>query len=113
MSGTMGGYEQYIFFILLGQRRTNMLAQRRADEQTYVGPTLNANVVPTYSVLLTQRWPNVAMLSGHGDSNAFAKYFCDIYNPGKDTSYDSNFFTTVENSYSDPKHAHSLNTCVR
>ena len=46
----------------------------------------------------------------HGDSNAFAKYFCDIYNPGEDTSYDSDFFMTVENSYSDLKHAHSLST---
>ena len=46
----------------------------------------------------------------HGNSNAFAKYFCDIYNPGEDTSYDSDFFTTVEKSYSDLKHAHSLST---
>ena len=45
-----------------------------------------------------------------GVSNAFAKYFWDIYNPGEDTSYDSDFFATVESTYSDLKHAHSLST---
>ena len=33
-----------------------------------------------------------------GVSNAFAKYFWDIYNPGEDTSYDSDFFATVEST---------------
>ena len=43
-----------------------------------------------------------------GVSNAFAKYFWDIYNRGEDTSYDSDFFATVESTCSDLKHAHSL-----
>ena len=41
-----------------------MLAQRRPDEQVYVGPTSVSNVGPTESTTEKQRWPNVVMLSG-------------------------------------------------
>ena len=42
-----------------------MLAQRRPDEQVYVGPTSVSNVGPTESTTEKQRWPNVVMLSGN------------------------------------------------
>ena len=41
-----------------------MLAERSPDEQSYVGPTLASNVGPTELITLSQRWPNVVMLSG-------------------------------------------------
>ena len=41
-----------------------MLAQRRPDEQVYVGPTSFSNVGPTESTTEKLRWPNVVMLSG-------------------------------------------------
>ena len=41
-----------------------MFAQRRPDEQVYVGPTLVSNVGPTESTTEKLRWPNVVMLSG-------------------------------------------------
>ena len=41
-----------------------MLAQRRPDEQVYVGPTSVSNVGPTESTTEKLRWPNVVMLSG-------------------------------------------------
>ena len=41
-----------------------MLAQRRPDEQVYVGPTLFSNVGPMESTTEKLRWPNVVMLSG-------------------------------------------------
>ena len=41
-----------------------MLAQRRPDEQVYVGPTSVSNVGPTESTNEKLRWPNVVMLSG-------------------------------------------------
>ena len=41
-----------------------MLAQRRPDEQVYVGPTSISNVGPTESTTEKLRWPNVAKLSG-------------------------------------------------
>ena len=41
-----------------------MLAQRRPDEQVYVGPTSFSNVGPTESTTEKQCWPNVVMLSG-------------------------------------------------
>ena len=41
-----------------------MLAQRRPDEQVYVGPTSVSNVGPTASTTEKLRWPNVVMLSG-------------------------------------------------
>ena len=43
-----------------------MLAQRRPDEQVYVGPTSVSNVGPTESTTEKLRWPNVVMLSGYG-----------------------------------------------
>ena len=42
-----------------------MLAQRRPDEQVYVGPTSVYNVGPTESTTEKLRWPNVVMLSGN------------------------------------------------
>ena len=42
-----------------------MLAQRRPDEQVYVGPTSVSNVGPTESTTEKLRWPNVVMLSGY------------------------------------------------
>ena len=42
-----------------------MLAQRRPDEQVYVGPTSVSNVGPTESTTEKLRWPNVVMLSGN------------------------------------------------
>ena len=44
-----------------------MLAQRRPDEQVYVGPTSVSNVGPTESTTEKLRWPNVVMLSGKQD----------------------------------------------
>ena len=41
-----------------------MLAQRRPDEQVYVGPTSVSNVGPKESTTEKLRWPNVVMLSG-------------------------------------------------
>ena len=41
-----------------------MLAERSPDEQSDVGPTLASNVGPTELTTLSQRWPNVVMLSG-------------------------------------------------
>ena len=41
-----------------------MLAQRRPDEQVYVGPTSVSNVGPTESTTEKLCWPNVVMLSG-------------------------------------------------
>ena len=41
-----------------------MLAERSPDEQSDVGPTLASNVGPTERTTLSQRWPNVVMLSG-------------------------------------------------
>ena len=41
-----------------------MLAQRRPDEQVYVGPTSISNVGPTESITEKLRWANVVMLSG-------------------------------------------------
>ena len=41
-----------------------MLAQRRPDEQVYVGPTSVSNVGHTESTTEKLRWPNVVMLSG-------------------------------------------------
>ena len=41
-----------------------MLAQRRPDDQDYVGPTSVSNVGPTESTTEKLRWPNVVMLSG-------------------------------------------------
>ena len=41
-----------------------MLAQRRPDEQVYVGPTSVSNVGPTESTTVKIRWSNVVMLSG-------------------------------------------------
>ena len=42
-----------------------MLAQRRPDEQVYVGPTSISNVGPTESTTEKLRWANVVMLSGY------------------------------------------------
>ena len=42
-----------------------MLAQRRPDEQVYVGPTSVSNVGATESKTEKLRWPNVVMLSGY------------------------------------------------
>ena len=41
-----------------------MLAERSPDEQSDVGPTLASNVDPTELTTLSQRWPNIVMLSG-------------------------------------------------
>ena len=41
-----------------------MLAQRRPDEQVYIGPTSVSNVGPSESTTEELRWPNVVMLSG-------------------------------------------------
>ena len=41
-----------------------MLAQRRPDEQVYVGPTSVSNVGPTESTTEKLRWSNGVMLSG-------------------------------------------------
>ena len=41
-----------------------MLAEHSPDEQSDVGPTLASNVGPTELTTLSQRWPNVVMLSG-------------------------------------------------
>ena len=41
-----------------------MLAQRRPDEQVYVGPTSVSNIGPTESTTEKLHWPNVVMLSG-------------------------------------------------
>ena len=42
-----------------------MLAQRRPDEQVYIGPTSVSNVGPTESTTEKLRWANVVMLSGY------------------------------------------------
>ena len=62
-----------------------MLAERSPDEQSDVGPTLAFNVGPTELTTLSQRWPNVVMLSGKGMLNCdlwalieFSCYLADI-----------------------------------
>ena len=56
-----------------------MLAQRRPDEQVYVGPTSVSNVGPTESTTEKLRWPNVVMLSGNQTAQLIKlKYINDL-----------------------------------
>ena len=51
------------FNMTLGQRKTNMLAERRTDEQKCIGPRSETNEGPTKRKIMAQRWSNVGLLS--------------------------------------------------
>ena len=56
-----------------------MLAQRRPDEQVYVGPTSVSNVGPTESTTEKLRLHNVVMLSGYNHHDKLKHCFLLIY----------------------------------
>jgi hypothetical protein len=62
--GPMLAQPQVTICITLAQRYANMLGQPRPTVQLDVAPTSYANVGPTKSTTVCQRWPNTVMLSG-------------------------------------------------